>query len=127
MAKLILALCLSSAAALIAPTGSKFSTALKSDPAAFGQGPSLQWGGTDTTTSGAKKLSEALEDADIERKKAIEEVRRRSARESQAPPGRARARRRAPLTCACPFSPRPSAGPSGRRWSARRRCARSSS
>ena len=85
MAKLILALCLSSAAALIAPTGSKFSTALKSDPSTFGQGPSLQWGGTDTTTSGAKKLSEALEDADIERKKAIEEVRRRSARESQAP------------------------------------------
>jgi len=78
MAKLILALCLSSAAALIAPTGSKFSTALKSDPAAFGQGPSLQWGGTDTTTSGAKKLSEALEDADIERKKAIEEAERRS-------------------------------------------------
>ena len=127
MAKLILALCLSSAAALIAPTGSKFSTALKSDPAAFGQGPSLQWGGTDTTTSGAKKLSEALEDADIERKKAIEEVRRRSARFEPGTPGsRARAPPRASHVC-LPDSPRPSAGPSGRRWSARRRCARSSS
>jgi len=49
-----------------------------SDPNAFGTGPSLQWGGTDTTTSGAKKLSEALADADIERKKAVEEAERRS-------------------------------------------------
>lgn len=45
------------------------------DPNQFGQGPSLQWGGTDTTTSGARKLTEALEEADVERKKAIEEVR----------------------------------------------------
>jgi len=49
-----------------------------SDPNAFGQGPSLQWDGSDTTTSGAKKLSEALNDADIERKKAVEEAERRS-------------------------------------------------
>jgi len=49
-----------------------------SDPNQFGQGPSLQWGGTDTTTSGARKLSEALEEADIERKKAVEEAERRA-------------------------------------------------
>ena len=27
----------------------------------------MEWGGSDTTTGGAKKLSEALEEADIER------------------------------------------------------------
>ena len=43
-----------------------------------GQGPSLEWGGSDTTTGGAKKLSEALEEADIERKKAVEEAERRA-------------------------------------------------
>merc|ERR1719230_1109005 len=43
-----------------------------------GAGPSLEWDGSDTTTSGAKKLSEALEDADIERKKAVEEAERRA-------------------------------------------------
>ena len=43
-----------------------------------GQGPSLEWGGSDTTTGGAKKLSEALEEADIERKKAVEEAGRRA-------------------------------------------------
>merc|ERR1711934_1058028 len=41
-------------------------------------GPSLEWGGSDTTTGGAKKLSEALEEADIERKKAVEEAERRA-------------------------------------------------
>ncbi|KAH8072693.1 ATP binding protein [Aureococcus anophagefferens] len=79
MAKLIVALCLSSAAALMAPAGSlRSSSALKSDGVGFGQGPSLQWDGTDTTTSGARKLSEALEEADIDRKKAIEEAERRA-------------------------------------------------
>jgi len=52
--------------------------ALSADPNQFGTGPSLQWGGTDTTTSGARKLTEALEEADIERKKAVEEAERRS-------------------------------------------------
>ena len=79
MAKLIVALCLSSAAAPMAPAGSlRSSSALKSDGVGFGQGPSLQWDGTDTTTSGARKLSEALEEADIDRKKAIEEAERRA-------------------------------------------------
>ncbi|KAJ8601250.1 hypothetical protein CTAYLR_003259 [Chrysophaeum taylorii] len=51
---------------------------VSSDPNQFGRGPSLQWGGTDTTTSGARKLTEALEEADIERKKAVEEAERRA-------------------------------------------------
>ena len=38
----------------------------------------MEWGGSDTTTGGAKKLSEALEEADIERKKAVEEAERRA-------------------------------------------------
>ena len=68
-----------SAAALLAPAGSlRSSSALKSAGVGFGQGPSLQWDGTDTTTSGARKLSEALEEADIDRKKAIEEAERRA-------------------------------------------------
>jgi len=54
------------------------STLRMADASKFGQGPSLQWDGSDTTTSGAKKLSQALDDADIERKKAVEEAERRS-------------------------------------------------
>uniref|UniRef100_A0A7S3NM12 AAA+ ATPase domain-containing protein n=1 Tax=Aureoumbra lagunensis TaxID=44058 RepID=A0A7S3NM12_9STRA len=51
---------------------------MSADPNQFGTGPSLEWGGTDTTTSGARKLSEALEEADLDRKKAIEEAERRA-------------------------------------------------
>ena len=76
--KLVVALAMcTSASAFVMPQSASFATRLHSDPNAFGQGPSLEWGGTDTTTSGAKKLSEALADADIERKKAVEEVRLR--------------------------------------------------
>jgi len=79
MARVILALCLlAPAAALVAPMNVRAATHLYSDANTFGQGPSLQWDGTDTTTSGAKKLSQALEDADIDRKKAVEEAERRS-------------------------------------------------
>ena len=54
-------------------------TVVQSNPGiGTGQGPSLEWGGSDTTTGGAKKLSEALEEADIERKKAVEEAERRA-------------------------------------------------
>jgi len=79
MARVILALCLlAPAAALVAPMNVRAATHLYSDANTFGQGPSLQWDGTDTTTSGAKKLSQALADADIDRKKAVEEAERRS-------------------------------------------------
>ena len=63
---------------LFAGGRSRRSTIVMSDPNQFGQGPSLQWGGTDTTTSGARKLTEALEEADIDRKKAVEEAERRA-------------------------------------------------
>ncbi|KAJ1456657.1 P-loop containing nucleoside triphosphate hydrolase protein [Pelagophyceae sp. CCMP2097] len=71
----------SGAAALQAPANrqaARRSVAVQGDASEWGKGPSLQWGGTDTTTSGAKKLTQALADADIDRKKAIEEAERRT-------------------------------------------------
>merc|ERR1719221_2331240 len=80
MNKLLIALALAPAAALVAPSVPRApATVVQANPGiGTGQGPSLEWGGSDTTTGGAKKLSEALEEADIERKKAVEEAERRA-------------------------------------------------
>jgi len=80
MNKLLIALALAPAAALVAPSVPRApATVAQANPGiGTGQGPSLEWGGSDTTTGGAKKLSEALEEADIERKKAVEEAERRA-------------------------------------------------
>jgi len=43
----------------------------------FGNQQSIQWGGTDTTTSGAGRLAEKLNEADIERRKIQEEAEKR--------------------------------------------------
>merc|ERR1719221_1499814 len=80
MNKLLIALALAPAAALVAPSVPRApATVVQANPGiGTGQGPSLEWGGSDTTTGGARKLSEALEEADIERKKAVEEAERRA-------------------------------------------------
>merc|ERR1719221_524431 len=80
MNKLLIALALAPAAALVAPSVPRApATVVQANPGiGTGQGPSLEWGGSDTTTGGAKKLSEALEEADIDRKKAVEEAERRA-------------------------------------------------
>mmetsp|Transcript_28760 Transcript_28760/g.88012 ORF Transcript_28760/g.88012 Transcript_28760/m.88012 type:complete len:410 (+) Transcript_28760:69-1298(+) len=77
------AVCLEAARALVTTqharlTKTRPSSWVFSDPNQFGTGPSLEWGGTDTTTSGARKLTQALEEGDIDRKKAIEEAERRA-------------------------------------------------
>mmetsp|Transcript_30815 Transcript_30815/g.69604 ORF Transcript_30815/g.69604 Transcript_30815/m.69604 type:complete len:411 (+) Transcript_30815:126-1358(+) len=47
------------------------------DPSSFGQGESLQFGGKDTSTGGAGRLRDKLNDADVERRKIQEEADRR--------------------------------------------------
>jgi len=47
------------------------------DPASFGQGESLQFGGKDTSTGGAGRLRDKLNEADVERRKIQEEAERR--------------------------------------------------
>ena len=120
-------------------------TPLMGDASSFGKGPSLEWGGTDTTTSGARKLTEALAEGDIDRKKAIEEARFLGAHllfVLERPHTRASTRivlkKRAVKGWILffllsfdaqknPTARRPSAAPSGRSLRARRRCARFSS
>merc|ERR1719460_1109734 len=57
MNKLLIALALAPAAALVAPSVPRApATVVQSNPGiGTGQGPSLEWGGSDTTTGGAKK------------------------------------------------------------------------
>merc|ERR1719498_981853 len=62
MNKLLIALALAPAAALVAPSVPRApATVVQSNPGiGTGQGPSLEWGGSDTTTGGAKKLDVGL-------------------------------------------------------------------
>ena len=57
MNKLLIALALAPAAALVAPSVPRApATVAQANPGiGTGQGPSLEWGGSDTTTGGAKK------------------------------------------------------------------------